>query len=254
MNAQEKSTTSRSGPLLCLPFAGAGPSFFGSWNTRAPELDIRPVPLPGRERLIDREPHRDLQEAADDLVEHALMVARDRPVSLFGHCFLGAALSYEIARRLRERGAAVARLFVSASRVPGRPRAYGAERLDDEDFLALVQNITGYQHEAMKIPEVRELLLPTLRADFAMDETYSPRSQEPLDVPITAIRARDDTLVAPSEVAEWSTRTTHPLDLIDVPGGHMYLATDPTPVLDVLRRRLLPETVTVEEYSDEFAW
>src|SRR5690348_8976015 len=49
--------------LLCLPFAGAGASFFVPW--RSDRVRVHAVQLPGRERRIAEEPYRDVHEAMD---------------------------------------------------------------------------------------------------------------------------------------------------------------------------------------------
>ncbi|MFI6084315.1 thioesterase II family protein [Streptomyces sp. NPDC051217] len=78
-----------------------------------------PLQLPGRERRLDEEPYRDLHAAAEGLLPAALKAAGSGPVALFGHCFLGAALAYELTRRITDTGCnGVAHLFVSAARPP----------------------------------------------------------------------------------------------------------------------------------------
>jgi surfactin synthase thioesterase subunit len=62
-------------PLLCLPFAGSGASFFHPWN----RLGLRgvvaaPLQLPGRERLVDEKPYRDMHAAVDGLLPAAVTV------------------------------------------------------------------------------------------------------------------------------------------------------------------------------------
>ena len=221
--------------LLCLPFAGAGPSFYLPWRRLdVAGLEVRPVPLPGRERLIDEAPYTDLHRAADALLPVALDLAGEQPVALFGHCFLGAVLAYELTHRLVDRGRAVEHLFVSAARAPWNGRPWSAAGLGDEDFVALVQEATRYRHPALDIPEIREHLLPMLRADFAMDETYRHRDRAPLATPITAIVASDDDLVSAADAAHWQAATTAGFDLVELPGGHMYLADAPERLVELI--------------------
>jgi surfactin synthase thioesterase subunit len=220
--------------LLCLPFAGSGASFFHPWN----RLGLRgvvatPLQLPGRERRLAEEPYRDMHAAADGLLPAALKATAGGPVALFGHCFLGAVLAYELTRRLVGTGR-VSHLFVSAARPPSSGRVSDVAGLSDDEFLAYVAKTTGYRHAAFDIPEMRELLLPTLRADFEMDETYSAVDEEPLDVPVTAVFARDDTFVSRDEVNGWHEMTTGKFSLVEMPGGHMYLADGVEPLLELI--------------------
>lgn len=208
--------------LFCLPFAGAGASFFRPWRKLGVAgVTVRPVQLPGRERLIDRAPYTDVGQAVEGLLPE-LSAPEDRPVALFGHS-LGAVLAFELARRLQERGEPPVHLFVSGSPAPGLPRLQRATGLDDAAFLARVEKFAGYRHEVLDDPEMRALILPALRADVAMHESYRPGTDTPIDVPITALRGTDDTLVTDAETAAWATATTGGFDRVDLPGGHMYL-------------------------------
>lgn len=222
--------------LVCLPFAGAGASFYHPWSALAGgALAVLPVQLPGRERRIDIEPYRDVHEAVAGLLPALLGELGPGPVTLFGHS-LGAVLAYELAHRLcREPGVEVVRLFASGSPPPHVPRPGRASGLPDEEFLARVRDFAGYRDEALDDPELRELVLPTLRADVQMHEEYVPSTQEPLPVPVTAVRGRDDELVSADDATGWAKATSQDFDLAELPGGHMYLVESAEPLLDLIR-------------------
>ena len=219
--------------LVCLPFGGAGASFFRPWSAIAGDrLEVVPVQLPGRERQIDLDPYVDVHRAVDGLLPGLLReLGPGAEVVLFGHS-LGAVLAHEFAHRLLdEPGVELLRLVVSGSPAPGVRRELTATGLaDDDEFLARVKQIAGYAHEALDDPEMRELILPTLRADVEMHESYVPSTDEPLAVPVTAVRGADDTLVSADEAEGWAKVTSRDFELVEVPGGHMYL-TDSAPVL-----------------------
>ncbi|GHJ41523.1 thioesterase II family protein [Streptomyces sp. TS71-3] len=223
-------------PLVCLPFAGGGASFFHPWNRMGLSGVVAvPLQLPGRERRLAERPYRDLHAAADGLLPATLEAAAGGPVALFGHCFLGAVLAYELARRLTDTARNdVVHLFVSAARPPTAGPVSDVSGLTDDAFLAHVEKTTGYRHAAFDSPELRELLLPALRADFAMDEGYTPLGADPLDVPVTAVAASDDSFVSRDEVARWADMTTAGFSMAELPGEHMYLADDPGPLLELI--------------------
>jgi surfactin synthase thioesterase subunit len=228
--------------LVCLPFGGAGASFFRPWSAFAGDrLAIVPLQLPGRERRIDVEPYRDLHEAADGLLTDLLReLAGTTRVALFGHS-LGAVLAYELTHRLGVRAGTdleVVQLFVSGSPEPGARRALRATGLPDDEFVGRLAEIAGYRHEALEDPEMRELILPTLRADVEMHENYVPSTGAPLAVPVTSIRGSDDNLVSADQAAAWSKITSADFDVAELPGGHMYLV-DSAPAL----LRLIDATV-----------
>ncbi|MFI2737660.1 thioesterase II family protein [Streptomyces sp. NPDC018711] len=240
--------------LVCLPFAGAGASFYRPWQRVAEPLglDVLPLQLPGRERLIDEEPYRDASVAADGLLTDLLAALGDAPagdtapggtpgphrVALFGHS-LGAVLAYELARRLAATpGVTLVRLFASGSPHPAEPRNRHATGLDDDAFLARVSEFAGYTDEALQDPEMRELILPTLRADVEMHESYLPADARPLPVPVTSLRGSSDTLVSQAEAEAWARTTDAGFRAVELDGGHMYLAESAPELLRVLAEDL----------------
>jgi surfactin synthase thioesterase subunit len=209
--------------LICLPFAGAGASFYRPWRKLGvPGVEVHPVQLPGRERLIDRPPYTDVHEAVDGLLPDVRALRPDGPVAVFGHS-LGAVLAFELVRRLEEAGEPPAHLVVSGSPAPGSHREQRATGLSDDEFLAAVERFAGFRHEVLDDPEMRELILPALRADVAMHEAYRPRTAAPIGVPVTALRGTGDALVTAAETDAWAAATTAGFDRADLPGGHMYL-------------------------------
>lgn len=223
-------------PLLCLPYAGAGASFYRPWRKLGVAgVEVIPVQLPGHEGRIVDPPYTDVHEAADGLLLEVLAALPDASdgIALFGHS-LGAVVAYELARRLAQAGAPVRRLFVSGSPGPGAERRQRAGDLDEAGFCAQVEALAGYRHPAFDDPEMRELLLPILRTDVLMHENYRPRPGEPVAVPITAIHAVDDHLVTRAQTAQWRAATSADFVQVEVPGGHMYLTTDGRSVLELV--------------------
>jgi surfactin synthase thioesterase subunit len=225
--------------LLCLPFAGAGATFYSPWRKLAPpELSVHPLQLPGREWRISETPRSDLHELADLLAsEVASEFPRTAALALFGHS-LGAVLAYELARRLLASGRGLAGLFVSGSPAPGSPRTVRATGLQDAQFIAEIERFAGYRHAALDNPELRELLLPTLRTDVEMHENYRPRGGVPIDVPVTSLRGASDTLVGAEESAGWAQVTSASYRQVELAGGHMYLVESAKAVLELVGNTL----------------
>ncbi|MFE4452074.1 thioesterase II family protein [Streptomyces sp. NPDC056796] len=229
--------------LVCLPFAGAGASFFRPWQRLADDgLTILPLQLPGRERRIDEDPYTDAGAAADGLLADLRQAldpsGRPHRIALFGHS-LGAVLAYELAHRLTaEPGVELVRLFVSGSPQPAEQRSRRATGLPDDAFLARVNEFAGYTHEALEDPEMREMILPTLRADVEMHENYVPGTDLPLSVPLTSLRAADDELVSRDEAAAWSKAAGAGFRFVEPAGGHMYLTESPRGLLEIISGEL----------------
>jgi surfactin synthase thioesterase subunit len=225
--------------LFCFAHAGGGPSFFRPWRQAlAPAVDVRPVLLPGRESRVRELPYRRMGQLLDPLCA-ALVPYLDRPYALFGHS-MGSLIAYEAARRL---AAGAARppscLLVSGRRAPARPaRRRPFSALSEPDFLAAIAALNGTPPEVLSQPQLLKLLLPTLRADFELNETYQPAPGPPLGCPLTAYMGLDDPEVNPPELLAWHTETSAEFTLRTFPGDHFYLRGGRPDVLSAIRQDL----------------
>ncbi len=221
--------------LLCVPFAGAGPSFFHPWRAlSAGRWRVVTVELPGRERRILETPYRNVVEAAKNSIDDIVAeLGEGTRTVLFGHS-LGAVLAYELVHLLATRDVPVERLVVSGSPGPWTQRERRATGLQDQEFLDRVEEFAGFRHEALDHPEMRELILPVLQADCEMHENYVPSTDEPVSVPICSIRGDRDGLVSAEQGREWARATTAGFRYAELPGDHMYLVDSGREVLDVI--------------------
>jgi surfactin synthase thioesterase subunit len=225
--------------IICFPFAGGGPSAFRSWNQfTEPDLEVLAPPLAGRERLVDRAPPSTVQEAVDAVVPEVIARINQEPVVIFGHCF-GALLAYELTRYLEACcDGRVLRLFISGSAGPWTRPAQRATGLPDAEFLARVEDIAGYRHPALEHPEMRDLIMPALRADIAISEAYQPASDYRLRAPITVIRGKNDRFVSAAKCKDWALAASSGFEYIEVPGSHMYITDSAQLIVELIRSAL----------------
>ncbi|HKB13826.1 MAG TPA: alpha/beta fold hydrolase [Vicinamibacterales bacterium] len=132
--------------LVCFPHAGGAASAYFPWARALAgyPIEVAAAHLPGRDARITEPPPSDL-DAVIDALAGAIEALTARPFALFGHS-MGARLAFEVARRLRERGAAgPAWLFVSGAPAPQLQRVDQALRSieDDTAFLAAVAGTYG---------------------------------------------------------------------------------------------------------------
>jgi surfactin synthase thioesterase subunit len=83
-------------------------------------------------------------------------------------------------------------------------------------------------------PELLALFLPTLRADFSLLDAYRYVDEAPLPVPITAVRGRQDEVVAAADVRAWEEHTDAGFEQRTLPGGHFFLQESQDLLTDLL--------------------
>jgi medium-chain acyl-[acyl-carrier-protein] hydrolase len=212
---------------------------FRSWRDLLPEdIDVYAVQLPGREGRIDEEPVSRMTDLVP-MVYSALEPHLHVPFAIFGHS-MGGLLGFELARHLRRAGARQpSHLFVSAARPPHVPDRDLHHELPDLELLAALRTMSGYPRAVLDNRKLMALLLPTIRADAAITETYRYVNEGPLSCAMTMFAGRDDVQVPLEEVRGWTAYTTGPSILVTCPGGHDFLMTAATTVIYSVAGRLL---------------
>ncbi|WFE65087.1 alpha/beta fold hydrolase [Micromonospora sp. WMMD714] len=228
--------------LVCFPFASGNATFYRQWAVRLPaDVEVVAVQYPGRLDRIHEPCVTDMDTMVDGIVAALQPLLRD-DLTLFGHS-MGAAVAYEVAHRLEHGlGLPPRRLIVSGRPAPQHHRP-GVKHLgSDEELWDELRRLGGTTDETLAHPELRTALLPTLRADYRLVETYRPTLGAPLSVPVTAITGDDDPEAHVPEVADWRRRTTGEFHLRVLPGHHFYLIDRQAEVLDHLREAFGPTT------------
>ncbi|MEU8464664.1 alpha/beta fold hydrolase [Streptomyces sp. NPDC029003] len=225
--------------VYCFPHAGGNPRTFLGWQP-ALERDARILAVcpPGRGHRFREPAPASLTELADGAATAiALDAAADRPFLLFGHSF-GAALAFEVARRL-DGVHGFAGLVASGCSAPSllpTPRVVEAAALEGRAFAEAVRFFGGLPPEVLEDDAVRELLLPHLLADFRMVAGYRYRhgAAAALTVPLTLVNGTEDPHVSPAALGPWADECAAEPDRYWVPGGHFYFEDRPHSVTAVL--------------------
>ena len=227
--------------LFCFPHAGGGAGAYRSWvASLAPQIEVLPVQLPGRETRFLERPYETIASVLDGLVD-GLRPLLDKPFAFFGHS-LGALVAFELARRLRADGLLPRRLFVSGYGAPHLPvKLPPMCHLDDDGFVVALQEMNTVPTAVLENDELLELLLPMLRADFAVYERYEFRVAQPLDCPIIMMGGDNDPLVSPEMLAAWAEHSTELGQMHLFPGDHFYLQGQETAVLQVIAQTCLAQ-------------
>lgn len=225
--------------LFCLPPAGGGATSFRGWANELPrEIEICAIQLPGREKRLSEPPCPRLTPLVLALAQ-ALVPCLDRPYAIFGHS-MGALMAFELARELRRRtNQSPVHLLVSARPAPHLPpRESQIHQLPDSRFIDELCLYNGMPTEVLENAELMELLLPMLRADFAIVETYEHTPDQPLPCPISVFGGLNDPKVRAADLDAWRRHTRGEFALHMFEGDHQFINSQRSKVFRVLKEEL----------------
>lgn len=231
---------SKPGPkfrLFCFPFAGGSGTVFRNWNKRLPrDVEVVALELPGRQRRFGEPLIRRMDQLLEVLVKE-IEPLLDVPSAFFGHS-LGGTVCFELARRLRDLGKIEPRyLFVSGCGAPQTRRSEKIRhKLPDDAFVDSLVDLGGIPQGLLEHKELLSLVLPVLRADVEMIETWSFEADTPLDLGITAFGGLADPDVTSLELEAWRAQTRLGFHSVWIPGDHFFIQSNENLVLEVIAR------------------
>jgi surfactin synthase thioesterase subunit len=226
--------------LFCFHYSGGSAQVFHGWPERLPpNVEIAAIQLPGRGHRLS-EPHIRRLAPLSRIVAQELLPYLDKPFVFFGHS-LGALLSFETTRSLRRENRSLpAHLFVSATEAPHRriPEE-SLSSLPKSEVVKKLREFNGTPIEVLQNDELLDLMLPTIRADFELCETYEYHHEPLLECPMTIYGGLDDQTVEAERLAAWREMTVGACEIRRFRGGHFYINTSRVTFLQTFAGDLL---------------
>src|SRR2546423_9678786 len=224
--------------LFCFPYAGGTSLIYKHWAASLPaEVQVVRVELPGRGSRMKEPAFANLPPLVEVLTEVTLPL-RDAPFPFFGHS-MGAMIAFELARRLRrEDGSEPQMLIVTGRPAPQLPSLEPATYdLPKAQFIEELKRIAGTPREVLEHGELMDLMIPLLRADFQLSQTYRFSPDTPLHCPIIAYGGvRDET--TRDMIFPWREHTSSDFTLHMMPGDHFFLRSCQSQLLRSLTHEL----------------
>ena len=203
------------------------------------DVEVCPIQFPGRGTRLMEPPYSRLSLLVEALAE-AILPLLDKPFAFFGHS-LGSLVSFELARRSlgEASGTSCPPVRTSAGPAPQIPhRGLPIHNLPEREFAAELRRLNGTPAELLDHRELMDIVIPSLRADFALYESYRYLAGPPLNCPISTFGGLSDQKVSHRDLEAWRDQTTVSFSIRMFPGDHFFLKTTQPQLLRALSQEL----------------
>lgn len=229
--------------LYCFPYSGGNAAAFVPWQREIdPAIELCAVQLPGRGARFRESPCTSFKALIHALGDALLERQRQAPLpyAFFGHS-LGALIAFELARHTHRQGLAMpAHLIVSACNAPPlKEKPVKLHELPDEQLIEKLREYNGTPHEVLAHGELMRLLLPVVRADFALGADYLYEEEVPLSVPLTSFSGQADPHAPPVAMREWQRHSVGDYRAHVFRGDHFFINAERPQVFAALAATLL---------------
>ncbi|GEL05491.1 thioesterase II family protein [Rummeliibacillus stabekisii] len=218
--------------LLCLPYAGGSENIYFNWKKNIINgVNVIPIELSGRGRLIQQPLYKNIEEAIEDIYRKSYDHIINSPFALFGHS-MGSIMVYELAKKIiKETKKKPEFLVFSGKNPPHVGLGTNYHELPNDLMLQKLQELGGIKPEFSKYPELLSLFLPIIRSDFKLVETYKHAPSNPFDRDIYIMHGSEDPITNGSRLKEWDNYTTSNCFYKEIEGDHFFIDTNSKDVI-----------------------
>lgn len=212
--------------LLCLPYAGSSAMFFWEWKRElGVDITLVPLELAGRGRRIKEKRYEQFQAMLEDVYDSAKPHIEQGEYAIFGHS-MGATLAFELVRKIEMLGKSLpSRVILSGASAPSvrREREIYSE-LDDDGFIQKITELGGMREEILANKELMSFVLPIIRADFKVLESYKYlESNRKLPCKASVFYGVDDDQTTDEDILPWQTLFEQKVEFHEFEGNHFFI-------------------------------
>jgi surfactin synthase thioesterase subunit len=211
--------------LYCLPYAGGSKSIYYGWKKHLdPSIILEPIELKGRGRRYDEGFYQDFDESVSDILLSIKNQIVNNEYAIFGHSF-GSLLAYELYHKICDENMMKPKhMFFSGNTAPDSSRKINIlHTLPDNEFLKEVIDLGGTPQELVENNELLQLVLPILRNDFRINESYIYKERkDKIECDITVFSGKDEDIII-EELLAWRNHCCRGFKIHMLAGDHFFI-------------------------------
>ncbi|AJQ28945.1 MULTISPECIES: thioesterase II family protein [Pelosinus] len=209
--------------VFCFHYAGGSSSIFKHWAVSRLPVEFIPVELPGRGARISESCLENFDCLIEQMISSLITVIDNRPFYFFGHS-MGAMIAFEAAYQLQGKyGVQPEKLIVAGRHAPHRPDlSLFKSHMSDETLIWELKRLNGTPREILENREIIQFLLPMIRSDYKLHESYNYQGQK-LSIPIIAHAGKHDHEANAAVMQHWQQVTDGAFAIKEFDGNHFFV-------------------------------
>ncbi len=230
-----KANTNASLRLICFSYAGGSSATYIPWsNLLPPNVELAVIQLPGRGARLIEPPYQTMDVLVKNIFA-ALQTLSQKPFIFYGHS-MGARVAYELILMLyRFHYRLPVHFFASGSVAPFTLRKKDQTyHLPDDLFIQEVSTLNGTPKEVLENAEIMKLMLPALRADFKIIETYCNKSRLIIPTKITVLAGDKEEDVDREGIEGWLKLFESNTGINWIDGDHFFVEKNQSDTLKIV--------------------
>jgi medium-chain acyl-[acyl-carrier-protein] hydrolase len=221
--------------LVCFPYAGGSSSTYLAWQKYLhADVELAVIELPGRSSRISEAPYQTMQEIVLAIFLELRKLKKKKCI-FYGHS-MGARVAYEVMLMFKRYNDTIPIHFIASGSIA--PCVEGTREqihnLPDAEFLSKVGALNGSHPDVLANQELMSLVLPAMRADFRIIETYLNKTKQIIPTRISVLAGDKDELEINSVEAWFSLFEDCTNKIYWIPGGHFFIDDNREEVLGVV--------------------
>ncbi len=227
--------------LYCLAHAGGAASVFLAWKRLlGGDIDLHPIELSGRGKRNSEPLYSSMDEAVSDVYSKISAGLDEMPYAIIGHS-MGTVLAYELVRKFRSHAKSEpVHIFFSGRFAPYLKKSNTRlHTLPDHELIEKFSEIGGLSANILENEELKNYLLPILRSDCMIVETYNQNQPiVKINCGITVLTGDQDSAVLPHEIDSWQECSSKKCEYYSFDDGHFFLYKFKEEITKLIRSRL----------------
>lgn len=226
--------------VFCFHHAGGMASAYKKWiNYNDSSIEFVPVELPGKGCRMNEKRISNINDLAFCAADAIRKFAGERKIILYGHS-MGAGIAFQVAFALENKfSVSPLALIVSGRNAPGVcVKGVYTTDMDDEELINELKRMGGTSEEVLENPEMMEYLLPIIKNDYKLNESFSAEGER-LKAPIYVYNGRADDFVNQDKADKWAEHTCSYIVTRNFEGNHFFLFDLGKEYIFLLKQRII---------------